>query len=884
MSTITSVEVLQQPDIKRVEVRVPGTPGAKGWSPHFAEVADGARRVRQLVDWVGGEGTKPAVGLYMGASGLVSNIADAVNVRPADGVDGDDGAAATIAVGTVTTLAAGSNATVVNSGTNNAAVLDLGIPEGETFDDIDVTDVARSDVLIAEVDDNGKILNTIDTQARHRHEHQPATITSGELVDGAKLANVPSVVDAQSDRFSVVFTDANNKRFLAVDQNDKLIGVDPSPLATEALAETRGAPQFATGHITGQRMLTIGSPITQDENYASDGVAGAWKPLPYLAADCFDLTNQSGVALELRRSRVTFDGLRYSGTWNPASGKLPIPGNAYRAKPTWFWHVTNTSGNFVAGDRVVFLGGVDGSTQFATAVQNFVFPDMSGAPDNYAGTFFKVLRGADMRFYRGTWAANSNAYPTDANLVEGDTYSVITAGTIDGVTFAYGDYLVRRGSGWRKERGSAITEVADAASASFMVPSGYLAEWEIRRKTGAAPAYADIEAQMREPVTARVHEIAGRQHIWLHYADGRVNKLPKVNAKGNSFAPSFDGSILTYANDGSGCVQTFRIAAQKMPGKFGFPFSPVKARSDTFLSVGDSYNGRGGVALLAQLKQNDIANGRVKNRNGLVPVDTGSFDQEWIFGLINILAEGGYQADDHLSGIVCYILDWNNGTQEERETIVRAMGALQGLCPRLFVTGNTRQRDVRWNGSAMYVQNEFAGNAAKEDAEARLEEMMGGEFFDGGLYANMGKYITSPRSPRFTATDWDPVLQMSVGEVASRFGIWSVWTVLDIDTDNYALLRANINQANFQSYIDNQSQITSTTDWHYYVGTGVGDTTLGWTYYKLGGATFSFPPGDGVHLPGDGPVVTAPNSDTSNIMNLMAYDVVSELAARGWLD
>lgn len=44
---------------------------------------------------------------------------------------GPAGAAATIKVGTVTTLPAGSKATVVNKGTDNNAVFDFGIPEGE---------------------------------------------------------------------------------------------------------------------------------------------------------------------------------------------------------------------------------------------------------------------------------------------------------------------------------------------------------------------------------------------------------------------------------------------------------------------------------------------------------------------------------------------------------------------------------------------------------------------------------------------------------------------------------------------------------------------------------------------------------------------------------
>lgn len=47
------------------------------------------------------------------------------------GRDGETGAAATVAVGTVTTLNPGSDATVENSGTEHAAVFDFGIPKGE---------------------------------------------------------------------------------------------------------------------------------------------------------------------------------------------------------------------------------------------------------------------------------------------------------------------------------------------------------------------------------------------------------------------------------------------------------------------------------------------------------------------------------------------------------------------------------------------------------------------------------------------------------------------------------------------------------------------------------------------------------------------------------
>lgn len=53
-----------------------------------------------------------------------------VRVTAPTGTPGASGAAATIAVGTVTTLAAGSSVTVVNSGTSAAATFDFGIPRG----------------------------------------------------------------------------------------------------------------------------------------------------------------------------------------------------------------------------------------------------------------------------------------------------------------------------------------------------------------------------------------------------------------------------------------------------------------------------------------------------------------------------------------------------------------------------------------------------------------------------------------------------------------------------------------------------------------------------------------------------------------------------------
>lgn len=68
-----------------------GDPGLDAWSPTLALDTDGARVVQKITDWVGGTGSKPATGKYIGASGLVDTKAEAVDVRGAPGSDGTDG-------------------------------------------------------------------------------------------------------------------------------------------------------------------------------------------------------------------------------------------------------------------------------------------------------------------------------------------------------------------------------------------------------------------------------------------------------------------------------------------------------------------------------------------------------------------------------------------------------------------------------------------------------------------------------------------------------------------------------------------------------------------------------------------------------------------------
>lgn len=82
-----------------------------------------------------------AAGLLLGVAVISPAYAQLVTISPAQGPKGDTGntgatgstgAAATIAVGTVTTLSPGASATVANGGSSSAAIFNFGIPQGAT--------------------------------------------------------------------------------------------------------------------------------------------------------------------------------------------------------------------------------------------------------------------------------------------------------------------------------------------------------------------------------------------------------------------------------------------------------------------------------------------------------------------------------------------------------------------------------------------------------------------------------------------------------------------------------------------------------------------------------------------------------------------------------
>lgn len=209
----------------------------RGWSPVPVFAADGARLVLRISDWTGGQGTKPATGKYIGDGVLVDDIANGVDVR------GTPGIAATIAIGTVTTVAAGNPATVTNVGTTNAAVLDFEIPSGRDGDDgtgtgdvLSPDSAVQVDEILAAAQTNGKKL-----KGTGKKVSDLATVTyvdaglsgtaSTSYVDGQIATRAtPSYVDGKVDALSAALgaridQSAASARWLALKLATERIGL-----------------------------------------------------------------------------------------------------------------------------------------------------------------------------------------------------------------------------------------------------------------------------------------------------------------------------------------------------------------------------------------------------------------------------------------------------------------------------------------------------------------------------------------------------------------------------------------------------------------------------------------------------------------------------------
>ena len=190
------------------------------------------------------------------------------------GDTGNPGDAATVTVGTVTTGAPGTSATVVNSGTSSAAVLDFTIPRGDKGE----SGSGAGDMLAADYDPNGTVQNAggiVDYV-----ESQIPTKTSDLTNDGSD-GNSTYV---EADKLSTVATsgsynDLTNKPTIPV-VNDATITIQRNSATVDSF--TVNASQNKSINIV---VPTKTSDLTNDSNFATTA---------QIPTKTSDLTNDSG--------------------------------------------------------------------------------------------------------------------------------------------------------------------------------------------------------------------------------------------------------------------------------------------------------------------------------------------------------------------------------------------------------------------------------------------------------------------------------------------------------------------------------------------------------------------------------------------------------------
>lgn len=368
-----------------------GPAGDRGWSPLLAVIADGARRVHQVANWQGGEGTKPATGLYIGSSGLVSDIAQAVDIR---GGAGGAGPANVLTIGSVTS---GLTADATITGASPAQELNLVLPKGNQGDKGDKGD-------------------TGDTGPAN-------TLTVGTVTTGAAGSNVDVAITGTAPAQTINFTIPRGDKGAKGDTgNTGPAGVTPrgpwnagTTYAANDLAEYNGSVYLRI--VAG---TTPTNPASDPANWqifvsrGTDGTGAVSSVNGHLpdGAGNVDLPGATAVAAGLMAGsdKSKLDGIASQATKNDTDANLKN-----RANHTGTQAISTVSG---------LQGALDAkaaTSSLATVAISGAYADLSGKPviptipGNATPSVAGLMSASDKTKLDGV-ATGATANDTDANL------------------------------------------------------------------------------------------------------------------------------------------------------------------------------------------------------------------------------------------------------------------------------------------------------------------------------------------------------------------------------------------------------------------------------------------------------------------------------------
>ena len=212
-----------------------GNPGPAGWAPVFSVVASGDRRVLQVVDYVGGAGSKPSVPAqaYLGSSGF-GTLANAIDIRGAPGSGGGGGTTVENASETARGIVELATATETRTGSDrNRAVTPAG--------------------LLAAVDGDGTVLRTLSNRFRGLFSAINVTGSQAAIIPANPRGN-PLAIGNNAFAAGIGHEIAIGNNALADEEFAIRIGASASRESRWAAIE----PALSNGRRTGFSSISIG--------------------------------------------------------------------------------------------------------------------------------------------------------------------------------------------------------------------------------------------------------------------------------------------------------------------------------------------------------------------------------------------------------------------------------------------------------------------------------------------------------------------------------------------------------------------------------------------------------------------------------------------------
>ncbi len=384
-----------------------GGQGDAGWSPVLANVEDGERRVQRIADWVGGEGGPPEAGGYIGPAGLVSDIAEATDIR---GAPGDMDSSVYDPEGNAADAFARAN----HTGTQPLST---------------ISDVGAAAAL--------NVGATAGTVAAGDHTHPAATPSTPGFMsaeDKTKLDGAREVLPA--NRTYYVRTDGSNS-------NNGLSNTSGGAFLTLLKAADAIATldfngftvtvQIGDGTYTGTCVVpvTVGQSATSKLVFKGNTTMPGNVVISVTGGDCFSSVagaraliqdmelrtttsgsgiNAGGVGSELQWSNIRFGAcaanqvLAQGGALATCVGNYSIVGNAVQ-------HLNSDRGLIEIGSKTVTLTGTPAfSVAFVNASQGHVRAFLNTYTGSATGSRYRAVLNGTIN----TFGAGATALPGDA--------------------------------------------------------------------------------------------------------------------------------------------------------------------------------------------------------------------------------------------------------------------------------------------------------------------------------------------------------------------------------------------------------------------------------------------------------------------------------------